>query len=152
MEITYTEATGPAWANEDQTAINLMVKFNHLPAAVPFTALPGDAMAHGRELFARAAAGDFGEVAAYVAPPAVVDVPAKVTRFQAMAALLHVDRLGEVEAIMAAASTPPLYKLAWREAAEFERASPTIAAIAEQLQLTPAQVDALFVYAAQQTA
>lgn len=152
MEITYTEAAGPAWANEDQTAINLMVKFSHLPAAVPFTALPGDAEAHGRELFARAASGEFGEVAAYVAPAVVVEVPAKVTRFQAMAALLQAGLLDDVDAIMADASTPPLYKLAWREAAEFERASPTIAALADCLHLTDEQVDALFIDAARQSA
>lgn len=150
--ITYTDATGPAWANESQTAINLLVKFSHLPEPVPFTALPGDAEEHGRDLFARAAAGEFGEVAAYVAPPVAVEVPAKVTRFQAMAALLHAGLLDDVDAIMADASTPPLYKLAWREATEFERTSPTIAALADRLQLTSEQVDALFIDAAKQTA
>ena len=150
--ITYSEAMAPRWANEENSAITLDVKFDHLPMSVPFTATPFDAEEHGRELFARAAAGEFGDVAAYVAPPVVTPVPAKVTRFQAMAALLNAGLLDDVDAIMAEASTPALYKLAWREATEFERASPTIAALADRLQLTPAQVDALFIDAAKQTA
>lgn len=35
---------------------------------LPFTALPDDVEAHGRELYARALKGDFGAVAPYVAP------------------------------------------------------------------------------------
>lgn len=35
---------------------------------IPFTASPEDVEASGRELFARAKAGDFGPVADYIAP------------------------------------------------------------------------------------
>lgn len=35
---------------------------------IPFTASPGDVEAHGRDLFARATAGEFGPVAEFVAP------------------------------------------------------------------------------------
>jgi hypothetical protein len=37
---------------------------------IPFTASPDDCEAHGREIFARCLAGDFGTVAEYVPPPA----------------------------------------------------------------------------------
>lgn len=74
----YITATGPQWATAEQTAINLTVEFENL-GSLPFTAKQDDSEAHGRELFARAAAGEFGAVAAYVAPP--------VSRAQQVAAI-----------------------------------------------------------------
>lgn len=50
--------------------------------------------------------------------------------------------------MMAAPETPALAKLAWADAQEFERASPTIAALAGQISLTDAQLDELFITAA----
>lgn len=42
---------------------------------IPFTASPNDCEAHGRDLFARAKVGEFGPVAAYVAPvPALANL------------------------------------------------------------------------------
>lgn len=57
-------ATSPQWANADQTAITLTVDFEGV-GELPFTATPNDSESHGRDLFARASAGDFGPVAAY---------------------------------------------------------------------------------------
>lgn len=51
------------WANEDGTAINCLVTTNTLHQEVPFTATPYDSEAHGRELFAKCLAGEFGEFA-----------------------------------------------------------------------------------------
>ena len=64
------------------------------------------------------------------------------SRFQAMAALMDAGLLSSVNTALAAAG--PLAQLAWAEATEFRRASPTIAAIAAGLDLTPEQVDDLF--------
>lgn len=64
MEIT---AENPVWANSGHTIINLIVKFPHLPDAVPFTASPNDPMDYGREIYANAAAGMYGPVAEYQA-------------------------------------------------------------------------------------
>lgn len=75
-------------------------------------------------------------------------VPASVTRFQARAALHLAGLLPQVEAAVAA-SNDMLAQLAWADALEFERASPTIAAIAAAIGLTEAQIDALFVTASQ---
>lgn len=83
------------------------------------------------------------------APPVVNTVPQKVTAFQAKAALLHADLLDAVEAMMADPATPRIVKLAWVETLHFERTSPTVAAMASSLNLTDAEVDALFVYAAE---
>ena len=80
------------------------------------------------------------------APPAPY-IPYTVTPFQAKAALLQAGLLDTVKAAIAAAS--PIAQLAWSDATEFTRDSPTIAALSAQLGLTSAQVDALFVAASQ---
>ncbi len=75
-------------------------------------------------------------------------VPFSVSRFQARAALHLAGLLDDVEALMAAQDTPALAKLAWADAMEFERQSPTIAALAGAVGLTEQDIDALFVTAA----
>jgi hypothetical protein len=87
-----------------------------------------------------------GEPEIEPAPPE--PVPAIVSRFQARAALLAAGLLDDVDAIMADPATPALTRLAWAEAVEFRRASPTVSAMSEALGLTEAQVDDLFIAAA----
>lgn len=86
----------------------------------------------------------------YVAPVIVEPkqpVPPLVSKFKAKAALLNAGHLATVEAIMANPATPELMRLAWTEAQEFRRDSPTVAAMAAALDLTDEDVDNLFVYA-----
>lgn len=64
-------ATNPIYANADQTLITLQVKFAEFDEVLPFGATPNDSMPYGVELYNRAVAGEFGEVAPYVAPPEV---------------------------------------------------------------------------------
>lgn len=78
--------------------------------------------------------------------PGPAPVPASVSRFQAKAALAQAGLLDEVEAIIAQADATT--KLAWSDALQFERASPTIASLSAALNLTSAQVDDLFRQAA----
>ncbi len=73
-----------------------------------------------------------------------------VTRFQARAALLHAGLLTSVEAAVSGADA--FTQLAWSEALNFERGSPTIAALASALGLTDEQIDGLFRTAATITA
>lgn len=75
-------------------------------------------------------------------------VPQVVSRFQARAALHLAGLLDDVEALMTAPDTPALAKLAWADAQEFERRSPTIAALAGAVGLTEQDIDALFITAA----
>lgn len=82
------------------------------------------------------------------APVAVVSVPPVVSRFQARAALHLAGLLDDVEALMAAPGTPALAKLAWADAQEFKRNSPTVLSLSASLGLTEAQLDALFTTAA----
>jgi hypothetical protein len=64
------------------------------------------------------------------------------SRFQARAALHNAGLLAQVNAFIADAD--PLVQIAWADAVEFRRNSPTIKAMAEGLELTDAQVDDLF--------
>lgn len=81
------------------------------------------------------------------APP-VKYVPQSVTRFQAKA-ILHLQGLLTNAETIVNSSTDPLVKLVWNEALYFERNSPTLNALAEQLQLTSDQLDDLFIAAEQ---
>ena len=72
--------------------------------------------------------------------------PLEVTRFQAKAALAQAGLLASVEAMVAEGDD--MTKLAWQEANVFLRNSPTIAALAAALNLSGAEVDALFEQAA----
>lgn len=66
----------------------------------------------------------------------------RCSRFQAKAALLNAGLLDAADAVMASAS--PLAQMAWADATEFSRNSPTIAAMAERSGLSETQVDDLF--------
>ena len=81
-----------------------------------------------------------------VAPPP--SVPQVVSRFQARAALHLAGLLESVEALMADPATPALAKLAWQDAQEFKRTSPTVLTMADALGLTEEQIDSLFTTAA----
>jgi hypothetical protein len=75
------------------------------------------------------------------------------TRFQARAALYQtlddedVRLFDKVELIMANPATPTLYRMAWEDALEFRRLSPTVLALGSMLGLSDAQLDELFVLA-----
>ena len=90
--------------------------------------------------------GDRWEVVA--ATPPAPEVPDVVTRFQARAALHLAGLLGSVEAMMASPDAPALASLAWRDAQDFRRDSPTVLAVAAALGMSSEQIDALFVSAA----
>ena len=58
----------PQWADKDHTAVNCMVKFEHIEQAVPFTATASDTEAYGRDIYAACLRGEAGEIAEYVQP------------------------------------------------------------------------------------
>jgi hypothetical protein len=74
-------------------------------------------------------------------------VPQTVSRFQARAALHLAGLLETIEGAIAI-STDDMVKLAWNEAQEFKRLSPTVLAISAGLGLTDEQLDDLFITAA----
>jgi len=54
--------------NAEQTAINMVVKWEEFNEETPFLAAAWDPEPHGIDLFNRAKAGEFGEVAPYKPP------------------------------------------------------------------------------------
>lgn len=70
-----------------------------------------------------------------------------VSRFQARAALHLAGLLEAVEAAMAHPAMDPIIRLAWTDAREFRRSSPSIAAMAAQFGWSEAQLDQLFLTA-----
>lgn len=67
----------PVWVTEDKTALNLIVSFVELNGEMPFTATLYDDLPHGRDIFARACAGEFGTIADYV-PPTIEQLSAEM--------------------------------------------------------------------------
>ncbi|MFC7067469.1 hypothetical protein [Brucella rhizosphaerae] len=86
-------------------------------------------------------ARDSGE---FIAP---TPTPQVVSRFQARAALFAAGLLPQVENAISEAE--PLVQMAWSDAQEFRRDSPTILALANVIGLTENQVDQLFTEAFQ---
>ena len=78
-----------------------------------------------------------------------VPVPQIISRFQAKAQLHNDGLLILVESMIA--ESVALVKLAWADAQDFHRQSPTLKAIGLQLNLTDEQLDNLFIQASQIT-
>jgi len=66
--LTFESAHSPAYAAEDGSCISLMVKFAEFNEELPFGATPHDPHDHGRNIYERAVAGEFGEIVPFVAP------------------------------------------------------------------------------------
>lgn len=121
--------------------VELVAKFPWLNEEVSFCASPNDSEAHGRDLFARAIAGEFGPIAAYVAPPALI--PQRLTPWQIRKALNQLGLREVVESAVAASSDQDL-KDGWAVATEFNRLSPLVINMGAALGKTDAELDALF--------
>lgn len=84
-------------------------------------------------------------------PPATLPparrVPQTVARFQAKVALLQAGHLDNIEAYMSRPDTNRVTQMAWQDAQEFQRQSPTVLALAKLLGMTDTQLDDLFVVA-----
>ena len=66
-------------ATHTESGIELIVCFENI-GEVPFHATPDDPEAHGREIYARALAGEFGPVAPYIEPePAPEEIQKSLT-------------------------------------------------------------------------
>jgi hypothetical protein len=74
-------------------------------------------------------------------------VPQTVSAAQAKIALFNAGLLTQVETIMADPATPVPMVISWNSAYNFDRSSPTLAALATQLGLTSTQLDDLFIAA-----
>lgn len=73
VERTINSARNPKWANQARTSIDLEVDFDEVDEEyVLFNAHPDDIVSWGPELYNRALAGEFGEIAEF-------EVPADIT-------------------------------------------------------------------------
>jgi hypothetical protein len=64
--LTVESAHTPVYATPDKSCISLMVKFAEFNEELPFGATPHDPHEHGRNLYERAIAEEFGEIGEYV--------------------------------------------------------------------------------------
>lgn len=145
----YTTVTSPKWANAGMTLLDCSVNFdNH--GTLPFSASADDVEVHGREIFNRAIAGDFGPIAAYTAPPPPPP-PSKVSRAQARKALVLAGLYDSVQPAIDAIADPiqrKLVQIDWDDSLSFERNNVTLQTLATTLGLTSTQLDELFIQAA----
>lgn len=81
----------------------------------------------------------------YTPPPAAI--PQTVTRFQARVALVQAGHFDTIDTYIATLPKTDVKRLAWEDAAEWERASPTLNFLANMLGLTDTDVDDLFILA-----
>jgi hypothetical protein len=86
----------------------------------------------------------------YVPPPP--PIPSTVTRFQALAILAAGGYLDTVRTYINTLDQNNVQRVAWENAADWERTSPTLNALATMLNLTSAEVDDLFIAASQVSA
>ena len=86
----------------------------------------------------------------YVAPPP--PIPTTVTKFQALAVLAAGGYLGTIRTYIATLGEDDITRLAWENATDWERSSPTLNALAQMLNLTSTEVDDLFIAASQVSA
>lgn len=142
--------SNPRRVSEDDDEILLDVVLADLGGlAVPFMAKPDDLEETGRDLYARALAGEFGPIAAYVPPPPPPPtVPVRVTRRQALLALAASGQLDSALALFDALPRTDTRRIEFETSLAFERHSPTTVAMAQALGITEAQIDALFTAAA----
>lgn len=88
---------------------------------------------------------DDATIEPYVAPPP--PIPQTVTRFQALAVLSAGGYLDTVRNYINTLDPNNVQRLAWENATDWERTSPTLNALAQMLGLTESQVDDLFIAA-----
>jgi len=151
MQLEY--AKNPVWANAEQTLIDLTIKWDAIDEELPFTASPHDSEAHGRALFAAAEAGEFGPIAAYVAPPPPPPfVPSQVTRAQGKVVLIQMGLWPQVLAFVDAIEDPvqkAVAEVAINDTVHWQRNSPFLNQAATALGITQAQMDQLFIQASE---
>lgn len=140
----------PVYSKADGSRIDLLVIFpEQEPDPVSYTAAASDPhWPHSEEIFARAAAGEFGPVAPFVPRAPTLR---SLTQRQFRLALVGAG-IAQVQVDAAIAAIPdPVERetasIEWQFASEFRRDHPLIDAIGGTLGLTSAQIDAIWLAA-----
>lgn len=133
------------YSSPDNSSVDLEIEHPEY-GWIPFTATPDDTEQHGRDIYEAALAGEYGQVAPYVAPPPTTEpVPSSVTRRQGRLALLQVGKLDVVEEAIEGNQQG----LIEYEADTWERSNPFLQMLWAQLGGTEAELDALFILASE---
>jgi len=82
------------YANTESTVINCTVKFLEFNEEHPFSASANDPEEHGKKIYARIIAGEFGPIAPYVAPVITTEMKAYEVRGQ------RDQLLGQMDAVI----------------------------------------------------
>lgn len=143
------ECKNPQYSSPDKSTID--VDLNHPEYGwIPFTASPDDPEQLGRDLYAAAMSGEYGDISPYVAPPEPEPeppyVPQQVTRRQGRLALLDAGKLAAVEAAVESAGMAAQIEY---EADTWERGNAFLQSMWAQLGGTEAELDALFILASE---
>lgn len=68
MKLNLKYANNPKWVDQAHTSIDLTVRFEEIDEDLPFHATPNDTEEHGRDIYTRAVAGEFGVIAEWTPP------------------------------------------------------------------------------------
>lgn len=160
--------TGCRYSNADGTAIDCVITVAVSEGVTedwPFTATPDDFVATGRDIFARAATGEFGPIEPYVAPEPAPAPPIVLTarQFFIGLGLSGFLTMEEADAAATVGAIPPaiaavfdalpavdafVARVTWVKMTEVPRDHPLVAAAAAAAGKTEAEVDAFFAQAA----
>ncbi len=133
------------WADENRTMLNCNVLFQELSTfgPIPFTTVKDADTEHGLEIWQKASDGEYGPIAAFVAPPVIYpDLTARQLR-------LGLNSLGKLAVVEAAINQLPdpaksEAKIEWEFASTFRRDHPLIIQISPILNLSNEQIDAVW--------
>lgn len=145
--MSVSNPTNPRYADTASGSVLLDVTITGMDGVHVYTASPNDVEETGRDLYARAISGEFGDIAAYVPPTEPEPLPVtSVTRAQAKVALYRSGLLTAVEAAVTAAGGE--VAIWYTDALSWRRDNVYVASLAATLGLTTNQVDNLFTLAA----
>jgi hypothetical protein len=68
LALTIVSVTDPRWTDAEHTTVDVIARFAEIDDDLPFTATPWDTEAHGQEIYTKAVAGEYGEIAEYIPP------------------------------------------------------------------------------------
>lgn len=162
MTHTIVSASNPRFANSSGTVIGLTVVFDYSETPVEkYCVAENSFEIFAKEIFAKAVAGDYGKVAKYNASildvaslyveEVVNPVPSQISMRQCRLQLLSDGLMDAVNAAINGLPSPQkeAAEIEWEYSAVVQRTSPLIAGLAPTLGLDKADMDQLFINAAQ---
>jgi hypothetical protein len=136
MKIQY--AKNPIWVNQEQTLIDLIIKWEDVERELPFTASASDVEQHGKELFAAALRGEFGEIFPYVPPEPNPTYYPILSRRQLRLGLLKLGvTTTQVDSVISNFPEPErsVALIEWQDATGYQRNHPLVHKMTEVLRL-----------------